>query len=262
MAKQEAGYMGGFRGTLGTAVGYSWRGTWVMRSKPGRVANPRTDKQMQHRELFKRMVQTAARMRGAVAVGLRDESRKMHMTEYNLFVNRNNDCFSLADNELVVDYERLQLSGGPVAPVEFGDMVIDDLLTGHIDFIKNPLHQLASPDDVVYVYAYCQAKESGAVVGMATRRTKRVNICLPTEWAGLEVHLYGFVTDAAGRASSTCYIGHGPVAPYHTDAEEDSDTDDTGGTADTAVAPLPSASPQTVMTFGGDSGVDGPPVPE
>ena len=61
MAKQQNGYLGGYSGRLGPVVGYLWRGKWCLRAKPGKVRNPRTDRQQSHRHLFKAMVQFASR---------------------------------------------------------------------------------------------------------------------------------------------------------------------------------------------------------
>ena len=48
MAKQTAGYLGGFSGKLGTAVGYMWNGKWCLRAHNPMVHNPRTEAQTEH----------------------------------------------------------------------------------------------------------------------------------------------------------------------------------------------------------------------
>ena len=50
MAKQSGGYLGGFSGKLGTAVGYMWNGKWCLRAHNPMVRNPRTEAQTEHRE--------------------------------------------------------------------------------------------------------------------------------------------------------------------------------------------------------------------
>ena len=62
MAKQTAGFMGGFHGRLGPAVGYMWRGQWCVRAYNPAPRNPRTPEQVAHREMFKREVQLASHM--------------------------------------------------------------------------------------------------------------------------------------------------------------------------------------------------------
>lgn len=102
MAKIGNGYMGGFSGSLGPAVGYQWNGKWCLRSKPAMVRNPRTVKQMEHRALFRQQVRLAAQMRWAVTTALTDVARESGMTSYNLFVSLNQQAFSQVEGELAV----------------------------------------------------------------------------------------------------------------------------------------------------------------
>ena len=94
MGKLYGGYMGGFSGKLGPAVGYMWNGKWCVRSKPGVVRNPRTPEQVAQREMFKREVQLAADLGETVVRTMREQSREMGMTSYNLFVHVNQHAFS------------------------------------------------------------------------------------------------------------------------------------------------------------------------
>lgn len=126
MAKQQNGYLGGYSGRLGPVVGYLWRGKWCLRVKPGKVHNPRTDRQQSHRHLFKAMVQFASRQSQVLRIGMRQVSHDEGMTEQNLFVSLNSQSFSLVDGALEVDYSRLLFSCGPVAPVAFGKPAVDD----------------------------------------------------------------------------------------------------------------------------------------
>ena len=118
MAKQTVGYLGGFQGTLGPAIGYMWNGKWCVRSKPGVVRNPRTPEQVAQREMFKREVQLAADLGETVVRTMRDMSREMGMTSYNLFVHVNQHAFSLVDGVFTVDWRNLRLGLGDVPPVE------------------------------------------------------------------------------------------------------------------------------------------------
>lgn len=211
MAKQIDGYLGGFRGKLGPAVGYVWKGVWCLRSKPGRVRNPRTEAQQAHREMFKQEVQLASRVRQAVNKGLGEVARPLNMTPQNLFVKANQAAFSQEDNRLVVDYARLVLSAGPVAPVSFG---VPEVTAGNvlnITFEKNPLHMRAEALDCVYLFIYSPELEAGYLTAPVYRKERRISVVLPNAFAGKEVHLFGFVQDEHGRSSETIYIGFGPL---------------------------------------------------
>ncbi len=125
MAKQRFGINDAYRGTVGTVIGYEWRGKWCLRSRPLRVRNPRTAKQQNNRLLFKQMVDLASHMKMALRKGLRGVSLGMHITECNLFVKRNKECFSLdAEGQLVVDWERLIVSEGEVPAPVFQDILL------------------------------------------------------------------------------------------------------------------------------------------
>ena len=211
MAKQIDGYLGGFRGKLGPAVGYVWNGVWCLRSRPGKVRNPRTEAQQQHRELFKQEVQLAATMGQALNKGLGSVARSMHMTPQNLFVKASQEAFSLEDNQLAVDYSQLVLSAGPVAPVAFGTPEVTAGNVLSISFEKNPLHVRADWCDSVYLFVYCPEVGGGYLTAPVYRKDQRINVVLPGIFAGKVVQLYGFVQDAHGRSSETIYIGYGPL---------------------------------------------------
>ena len=207
MAKQHYGINDGYRGTVGTVIGYQWRGKWCLRSRPRFVRNPRTPKQMAARGIFSSASRLASRMHSVLRLGMRGEALKMHRTECNHFMSLNAPYFSLVDSQLQVDYENLLVAVGPVAPVGFGTPTSDaSLIT--IPFERNPLHLSSSSDDEVYLYAWCPELQQGILSIPAYRRQRQVTISLPDNWVGLEVHLYGFVTDYAGRASDSTYIGY------------------------------------------------------
>ena len=105
---------------MGTVVGYQWRGKWCMRAKPRFVHNPRTEAQQANRRLFKAVVDYASTLRTALRLGLREAALELHMTECNRFQQLNKGRFALdGDGRLMVDYEALVVSEGPVAPVAF-----------------------------------------------------------------------------------------------------------------------------------------------
>ena len=99
MAKQTAGFMGGFHGRLGPAVGYMWRGQWCVRAYNPAPRNPRTPEQVAHREMFKREVQLASHMSWAINLSFKEVSYNMGMTPYNLFVHLNQHAFSLVERD-------------------------------------------------------------------------------------------------------------------------------------------------------------------
>jgi len=52
MGTIRKGVLGGFSGKVGTVVGSSWKGVSFMRSLPGKVKDPRTLLQLNHRRFI------------------------------------------------------------------------------------------------------------------------------------------------------------------------------------------------------------------
>jgi hypothetical protein len=246
MAKQANGYLGGFRGRLGTAIGYQWNGVWCLRARPRRVYNPQTEAQQEHRTLFREEVRLAGRMKWAVNTGLSAVARQMGMTAQNLFVKINQEAFgtehtpqSLRDSShslgeqscLNVDYSALQVSAGPVAPVaitnvEYG--MSNDELTVH--FEKNPEHRAANGYDNVFLWIYSPEAGMGYLTNAVYRRAQKISVLLPDYLAG-ELHLYAFVQDEQGRCSATSYAPAAYTDTLYTAEEEHHTKSDTGKVA-------------------------------
>ncbi len=225
MAKQRFGINDGYRGTVGTVIGYMWRGRWCLRARPRQVHNPRTELQQAGRTVFGTASRLAAGMSQALRMGLGAASRKACMTARNLFISLNRQHITLDGNAAVVDYPSLVLSAGPVAPVAFASPAFasgGSGVTVTVTFEKNPLHLRASGDDTVYLYAWCPGVGEGVLSAPAARRGQTVSVELPAEWTGYSVHLYGFVTDYAGRASASTYVGE--LAPEPSPADESDHT--------------------------------------
>ena len=211
------GYMGGFIGKLGPAIGYRWRGRWCLRSVPQRVRNPRTAAQQAHRMLFRDMVRLAGRMRAAVNIGLHEVALDGGMTECNLFVRLNKGQFT-ADG---VDFGQLLLSVGPVAPVRFTDVQVDDNQVLTACFERNPLHQRADSDDEVFLYVYNALRGRGLLAAPVLRRDRQVALALPDGWADEELYYYAFVRDRQGRTSDTIRLSPDTAEPEPDNAPDD-----------------------------------------
>ena len=207
MAKQVNGYLGGYNGKLGPAVGYRWKNVWCLRSKPTRVNNPRTEAQQAHRAMFREEVRLAGKMRWAVNIGFKALSDELDMTALNLFVKANQRAFCRMDGCFSVAYENLAISDGPVAPVEVTEwsVDVDNVLT--MKFEKNPQHLSCSQFDNVYVWVWCPEAGVGYLANPVYRRAKRLSTLLPQLMEGKEVHVYAFVQDNHGQCSPTAYGG-------------------------------------------------------
>ena len=205
MAKLIEGILGSFRGSVGTVIGYSFKGSWCMRAKPRFVHNPRTEKQQEHRMLFGDMVRLAARMLPALKLGFRHEAEERGMTEGNAFVKIN---WQRTGGRLT--YSELQVARGPLAPVGFEGYEIDDEGVMTVRWEKNPTRGRANTDDKVIVFLYNAAQGESKLVDRAMRREQSVSILFPDGWAMEDVHVYGFVMDSEGRCSGSASLTPNP----------------------------------------------------
>ena len=206
MAKQTDGINGGYRGRVGAVVGYMWRGQWCVRTRPAAFHDAKSERQLAQRELFKASVAFAGSVKSVLRTGLHVPALAAHKTECNYFIMINKRCLVWDDEGLHVDYPNLRVSEGPVAPVAFGAPQRVDECTMVVPFEKNPEHRRADANDKVYIAAFCAETGEAELSIPVYRRTRQVTVVLPTNWAGKEVHLYGFVQDNAGRTSESLYI--------------------------------------------------------
>ena len=207
MAKQQHGINDGCLGSVGTVVGYKWRGKWCLRARPVHVANPRTSRQVAARSLFAECVRLSGCMKQALRWGLRERSLREGMTECNLFYRINRDCFTQGDSGLEVRWAALCVADGPVAPVASVETTVDAGGVATARFADDVHHLGGSADDEVRLYAYCPAMRAGVMAAPPVRAVRAVQLALPVLWAGCEVHFYLWAADYRGRASSSCFAG-------------------------------------------------------
>ena len=203
MAKQSAGYLGGFSGKLGPAIGYMWNGKWCLRAHNPMARNPRTEAQVAHRELFKQEVQLAARMRQAVVRSFTELAREAGMTSYNLFVKVNQPAFGASEGVLQVNYSALRLSIGDVMPVELSEMqrTEDNIL--RVKYRPGGGNRF----DYVYLYVYSPEVGRGYLSAPAYRMDKRLALQLPDIFDGHELQVYLLVQSSDGRWSDSVHCG-------------------------------------------------------
>lgn len=208
MAKLEQGILGPFRGKVGTVVGYLWRGQAVVRAYVREINYPNTAAQQAERDWFVSMVRFASAVRPALQKGFRRAAAEARMYETNWFVKSNKRHFrTQEDGSVAVDYQKLALSSGSVAPVaaESARVDADGVLEVRFDG-QRQLRRSKAADEVTLV-AYNARERKAVIASTVERRTGRVAVRLPDGWQRDELHCYLFAVDAQGEASASCYIG-------------------------------------------------------
>ena len=192
-------------------VGYVWKNRACVRTYRKSINYPNTEGQRRERDWFVGMVRFASQAKSALQMGFRIRAAELGMTEGNYFISRNKAHFRRVDGGVETEYGRLTIAEGPASDVLFRSPEFREGEVVSIEFEKNMLFSRSSGDDRVFVYAYAPDLAEGFLAAPALRRSKHISVQLPESWAGMEVHLYGFVVDREGRSSNSTYIGVGKV---------------------------------------------------
>ena len=195
MAKLRMGILDGFQGRVGPVVGYRLGSKWIMRRLPQQVCNPRTERQVAHRMMFRDIVRLASALLPALKVGYRAQAGLWEMTEGNAFVKMN----WLRDR--MPGFNELRISVGAVPMVGFTRVSMEG---GRLEaqWEKNQQLAGAKADDKVHFYAYSEAERRCLELGTAERRDRRAEWLLPEGYT----HVWAVMEDRMGRTSNSLYL--------------------------------------------------------
>ena len=213
MAKSNWGITSGFIGKLGNVVGYNWKGKNVQRAYTVSGKKSQTKDQTLQRTRFAIITRAGSDLYEAVYEGYRREAANLKSTQNGLFIKYNID-FIVGDDaaNLVLDYEKIQLSSGKLRGVEFGQAS----LAGNVISVQiadsNLIGRRVSASDRVYLVAYCPELRDAKCVAVGTRvDSSALTLTLPAKWADKRVYAYAFTVGAAafneGLTSQTEYLG-------------------------------------------------------
>lgn len=206
MATIKQGALGGFKGKLGPAVGYSWKGRACMRSMPSKYRDRKTPQQEEARQRFAVLSRLASQMLPAAALGLRGVAAEAMMSEMNYFMRLNKQCVTMTEGVPSIDHARLRLSEGDLPPVQFDTPQSTSARGIGVDFHDDPLAP-GDGGDYVYLFAYADSMKDGILSLPAYRYSRHIDMALPACWTGHSLHLYGFAWDSDTRATGTTYLG-------------------------------------------------------
>jgi len=161
---------------------------------------------LRNNALFKSMQHTSSIFGSVIQRGLAKEAHAHRHVENNEFASINKQYFTYEDGVVHIDYPRLVLSAGPIAPVGFTNRSVDYL---HVELQFDPCLYVAhaNPDDVVFIYAVEFQIEVCQLVACAERQVASVAFDLPD--LGDETdkpvtfHLYAIVEAANTACVST-----------------------------------------------------------
>ena len=210
MAKVEMGILGGFSGRVGTVVGYYRRGGWYVRAYQPHIRDRRSEAQLLQRGRFKAMIQFASQATSVLRVGMRKRARAAGLTEGNFFLRENHTRFSSGTSQtgstsragdFGIEYAALRFSMGSLPGVRLREAAVD--AGGRLRVCWESLGGVRG--DRVHVYVYDAACGRG-VAAVGRRGEGRVEVLLPDELAGGELHVWAFAEGRNGRVSPTAYV--------------------------------------------------------
>ena len=212
MAKSNWGITSGFIGKLGNVVGFNWKGKNIQRALT-QTSNPNTKGQVLQRTRFALITRTGGELYEALYEGYRREASNLRTTQNGLFV-KDNLNFVIGDEaaNLVVDYEKLQLSSGKLHGVDFGEASVSGNVLSVSIADSNLYGRRVSASDRIDLVAYCPELGDARCQSVGTRYGEAaLTLNLPAKWGNKKVYAYGFVVGAAsyneGLASKTEYLG-------------------------------------------------------
>ena len=164
MSKISQGILDGFKGKVGTVVGYFWKGKPVMRGYKRFVKDSRTAEQLVIRERFAVVSVLSSAFKAASELGFKKRAQLHGNTEHNNFVQLNWEAVQRGGTSAVeVDYSNLLLSVGSLPTVVFGSTSYQTPQRVEATFAPNSEASGASENDRVYLFAYNPEVNSGAL---------------------------------------------------------------------------------------------------
>jgi len=119
MATFEDGINGGFRGKVGSVVGYKWKGKWVMRSVPKPSDKERSPKQVINQEKLRIMQRLLSMTIGLIHKGFSLVPEIERMSAFNAAMSYNKKHGFIMDREKVeLNFEKFMFAQGNLENAE------------------------------------------------------------------------------------------------------------------------------------------------
>jgi hypothetical protein len=208
MGTFEKGYLGGFSGKVGTAVGSTWKNLNVLRSRPPqkRRGTP-SDLQLQRQAKFTLMT--------SFLLPLTDLTNQTYSKSANAQMSGANKAFSVNSEfvtgvypAFVVDYPKILLSKGSLP--NGTNPAAASTVAGKLTFswVDNSGVNTALSSDLAYVAAYNEELNHWIFIQKAAQRSAATYILDVTPFSGKPVQTYiGFMSADRKKVSSSWYTG-------------------------------------------------------
>jgi len=199
--------IGAARQKIGNAVFSTWKGIYVLKTKPLTVANPKTDQQLMRRSALRQIVAVFRLISAAIQVGFKEQAVKK--SEYNAFVSEALDNafdYGSPPDALLME-EQILTSKGTITPVASAAYAIDksaNTITATYTGTSTAPGQSATDLAVITAYNIDLGQWTAGVTANQ-RNAASASIGLPTEWlVGHQVRVYlSFYNPSTGKSDTS-----------------------------------------------------------
>jgi hypothetical protein len=207
MATIKKGILGGFSGKVGNVVGANWKTISYMRSHAQKVKNPRTPKQIAHRQKFKLMFDYLKPITPFLKVGFQLYAQKQTPHNAALSYNMKNAVFGTSPNWWL-NKHRILVTRGNLTPIK------------RVFFHRNGQHIFlnwgdntgvgnSKPDDNSLIIVYNTTKgEYLSTINGPERNYRMAGFRIPDSWKDcwFDVH-FAFISADRKQVSNSVFVG-------------------------------------------------------
>lgn len=207
MGTIKKGIIGGFAGKVGPVIGSSWKGIPYMKTRPDKVANPRTLGQMNHRGKLVRTIRFLSSLKVFLRAGYCELA--IRMTEFNAAMSWNyHHAVTGSYPEFTIDYPKVLVSRGTLAGALNPQVKAEEGLI-RFTWQNNADNMQVMDTDRVLLLAYHPARQKAVyLIDGNARDSGFQELPIPSHFIGEELHCYlAFRNMEKTSASNSQWLG-------------------------------------------------------
>lgn len=207
MARIYKGILGGFRGTVGTVVGSSWRGIDYMRSRSGKRKGTATAAQLEQRARFSVIVPFISSLSSLFETTFKSLANGKSGSNAALSYNISN-ALTGSYPAFAIDYSQVQIATGKLTNAGDAAVSVKPGSVVQFDWTDNAGTGSAKADDKMIGVLYCPAlKQSKYITDAAMRSTATASMDA-TEFSGKTVETWiSFISADGKNIATSIYCG-------------------------------------------------------
>lgn len=208
MATFEDGINGGFKGKVGSVIGYKWKGKWVMRSIPKPSNKERSPKQLINEEKLRTIQRFLSKSIEFIRKGFSLVPEIERMSAFNAAMSYNKrHGFIIENDELKLNFENLMLAQGDLENAE--NLQIEQVGSAiKITWDFSGSWKRGSDQSMIFLIDDSLNHAIGTASGVQRKARKEV-IPLVDIPSGTTLHIYmAFIADDRKSVSNSVYCGY------------------------------------------------------